>query len=205
MRKLALLVSTLLISTALQAQTISLAGPVTSSGNGCPQNQAQVVFSPSMSAFSVLYGQMSAESSVATDVSVNCNLEIPIRLPKGKRMRLVKVDHRGFINLNSGDAAQLSSRFLWIGGGVCTKFCMPPAPVELKKQYLGPVQSDFTETMVSGNWNQKSGCGGDRVLRVQNTINIANRSGQQSILTLDSQDGTFAPESVYYVQFESCI
>ena len=194
----------LLFASLAHAQNVTVTGAVKASGRGCPTGNVSVTFSPDMGAFSILFDELKAEVIGAGQDSKNCLVEFPLHIDPGYRLKITQVDHRGFQSLSAGDRAQLIAIYQWIGGNICTgRTCVRPIPIQLERDYVGPLNGDFLETIgATSDW-QASTCGGDMHLRIDTHVRLGS-SGGGSMMTLDSIDGSLQPSSVYHLTAEPC-
>jgi hypothetical protein len=189
---------------------MEVSGPVLTAGDGCPQGSATIVFSSDSSTFSVIYDRLSVQADAPGMARTKCTVTFPFRLRNGFRARIQQVDTRGFVSLQAGDSASLKTKFHWQGGLICLRVCLPSIPVEMVRNYSGPIQKDFTEGMDARKAFESSGCGGSRGtenmrLEVTNELTVNNNSAGDSALVVDTQDGTFRSVTKYRVTFERCI
>ena len=166
-------------------------------GNGCPQGSASAVLSPDHKTLTVLFDQYAAEAGRTTGRTVDrksCNLAIPVHVPNGMSMSLIKVDYRGFNALPAGGSSRLSVGYFFAGQQGPT----------YQKSFYGPLNSNYlaSNDLIVGatSW---SPCGKDTNLRI-NTSMMAqtNSRNDQALSTVDSAD--IRSGLIYHLQFRSC-
>ena len=179
-------------------------GQPTYAGNGCPSGTMNVVFAPDFLSFSILFDSFVAEvtqTGQKRDV-MSCNALIPISVPDGMQMEIVRVDYRGFAGLPQGANAVLSSVFNFRGGG------RDRDRMTLRHRFTGPTMQDYeiSTSVLNANGelvedSERSPCGGSFALRIGNQLKVASREPGASV-TLDSIDGS--SNAVYYVNWRTC-
>ncbi|MES2965437.1 MAG: DUF4360 domain-containing protein [Bdellovibrionota bacterium] len=195
----------LLFATIAHAQNLQVTGPVKSAGRGCPNNDVSVTWSPDMAAFSILFDQLKAETTARGVDNRNCKVAFPLRIDAGWRLRLVQVEHRGFLNLAAGDRGQLIATYKFRGGKVCNdNRCRRSTPTELRRNYAGPISGDLYEvTGASSEW-EFSACGGDIQMEIDTHLRVGGPTGSGALMVLDSIDGALNANAVYRMQIERC-
>jgi hypothetical protein len=81
------------------------------SGNRCSANNSSVTLTPDKKALSILFSEFITQ--VGTEVGVLharelCRVRIPIRIPRGVQVAIVKTDTRGFQSLPKGANSEIS-------------------------------------------------------------------------------------------------
>ena len=179
-------------------------GQASYGGNGCPAGTMNVVFAPDFLSFSILFDQFVAEvtqTGQKRDVMA-CDATIPISIPNGMQMEIVRVDYRGFAGLPQGAHALLNSVFNFRGSrGNGDK-------MTLRYRFAGPTMQDYaiSTSVLNGNGEvvedtERSPCGGSFDLRIGNQIKVVSRE-PGALVTLDSIDGS--SNAVYYVNWRTC-
>jgi hypothetical protein len=179
-------------------------GQISYAGNGCPAGTMNVVFAPDFLSFSILFDQFVAEvteTGQKRDVMA-CNAIIPMSVPNGMQMEIVRVDYRGFAGLPGQGHAVLNSVFNFRGqGGDRDR-------MTLRYRFQGPTMQDYeiSTSVLNGNGEvvedtERSPCGGSFQLRIGNQIKLVSRELGASV-TLDSIDGS--SNAVYYVNWRAC-
>lgn len=177
-------------------------GRVMHAGNGCPNDSAQVVFSPDNLSFSIIFDRFVAEATAQRGLAmanVFCNTSIPIQIPAGMQMQIVSVDLRGFVGLPQRARAVLRSSFnLKLSRRESVR-------MNVQETFLGPRSEDYvasSEIMNDGE-NERSSCGGSVTLKITNLLTLQTMAPQQlATFSLDSIDG--ASEAVYHVNWTKC-
>lgn len=172
-------------------------------GTGCPQGSASAVLSPDGKTLSVLFDSYVAEAgnhmAMARD-SKGCQINIPFIVPPGYAVQVVKMDYRGFTSLPAGSRSTFGAgfRFLEVNGRATN------APRILRASVMqGPKTENFTlSSVIQGR--PFSPCGENFILAAESTVNVqSNRSGEQTITTVDSVDAVQTPV-VYSLRWKRC-
>lgn len=173
-------------------------------GNGCPAGTMNIVFAPDFLSFSILFDQFVAEvtqTGQKRDV-MSCNATIPMSIPNGMQMEIVRVDYRGFAGLPQGSHAVLNSIFNFRGSGGNRD------RMTLRYRFAGPTMQDYeiSTSVLNSNGevvddSERSPCGGSFNLNIGNQVKVVSREPGATV-TLDSIDGS--SNAVYYVNWRSC-
>lgn len=193
-------------------------------GSGCPEGTTSVAMSGDNRAVSIIFDQFMVEAGSGVkklSTEKTCRLVIPIEAPKGFRMAVAQMDYRGFNALPENARAKLTAvhqirhQLLKASG----------KKVKSQKVFEGPIAEDFFMSAVIANkpiFNVKSQalnallnpiqktCGGTYNLDVTVSISVlANPTGEQAMITLDSIDGQVSESNAqnsvaYHLQWEQC-
>jgi hypothetical protein len=166
-------------------------------GSGCLPGTASVVLSPDENEISVLFDNFIAEAGGDTRRTVDrkaCDLGIPIYVPQGYSVSVVKTDFRGFNLVSRGGMNRLNTEY----------FLADKRGPVYSNIYRGPQNEDYFATngvMITGDvW---SACGASTTLRIRATIMTqTNRGQEQSMMTLDSAD--ISSGLIYHIQWRQC-
>ena len=147
-------------------------------GEGCPSGQGSVTLSPDQKALSVLFGNYSVEVGGDKDArraEKNCRVSIPLRIPPGLQLEVVRSDYRGFNSLPKGTAAMLSVSQLIIGRD--GKWALGRTGRTIQKAFSGPLDDEFTfSDTLDGTF--LSPCGGSARLLVGMNLIVRTRTGR---------------------------
>lgn len=184
-------------------------------GNGCPEGTMRVAFAPDNLSFSILFDKFVAEvaadgNRVRNKDRMACTVIVPMLIPEGMQMSVTRIDYRGFAALSEGSRAMLQSRISFFerdrarwGDGRAKD------ATQLKYAFQGPTAEDYlissgaVEEGDSSPVAYTSPCGGAVRLRIDNSLTVVSRRGQDATLTLDSIDGS--SNAVYFVNWQKCV
>lgn len=191
----------LMISSAALAQGIQIGQPQTG-GNGCPQGTVSATVDPSGQAVSFLFDQYIAEAGAMTGKRLDrksCNIAIPIHVPNGYSVALLKVDYRGYNLVPVGGQNKLDVEYFWAGqrGPRVSKTFRAPS-------YNRPLDDNFTITdQLIATTIVWSGCGESVNFRINSSMTaMSNGRMDQTMAILDSAD--VSGELKYHFQFRRC-
>lgn len=71
-------------------------------GTGCPEGTVSATLSPDTKSLSLLFDQYQISVGDTTGKSLDhksCNIAIPVHVPQGMRVSVLKIDYRGFNHL----------------------------------------------------------------------------------------------------------
>ena len=187
---------TLGLSVNALASDISLGEP-SYGGNGCPIGTASATLSPDNKTLSVLFDQYIAEAGNSVGRGLDrksCNLAVPVSIPQGISVSILKVDYRGFVSIPRGANARFGVEYFFAGA-------RGPNTVE---NFRGPVERDFTITdNLAASAIVWSACGEDVNLRINSSMLAkSNAKGEDTLAIVDSTD--VDAKLVYHLQWRTC-
>lgn len=195
MKKSILLFSTIILSTPVFADDISLGEPGYG-GTGCPSGTVSVTLSPDAKSLSLLFDQYQVAVGGETGKSFDrksCNIAIPVRVPQGLSVSILKIDYRGFNHLPQSATSQFNVEYFFAG-------TRGPA---FQRQFRGPLDEDYLInnelTAQSIVW---SGCGADVNLRTNSSMRVKTVSNKEAMASIDSEDINAA--IIYHLQWRQC-
>lgn len=167
-------------------------------GNGCPAGSASAALSSDGTQLSLLFDQFIAEAGGVTGKSVDrksCNVAIPVHVPHGLSVSVIKVDYRGFNSLPYGGSSTFNVEYFFAGS----------TGPKYSKRFSGPINTDYlihNELIASSLvW---SACGQDVILRTNSSMMVLTNSLQQQALsTVDSAD--ISAGVLYQLQWRRCM
>lgn len=175
------------------------------SGTGCPAGTAGVVMTTDNRAVSVMFNQFTTEAGVGANKQTtekNCEIIIPIEAPAGYRMAVAQMDYRGFKSIPNKARGKLVA--VHQIRHQLKKVVSPR--VRSVQIFEGPNAEDFfmssnIEAKPMGPNGISKTCGGIYNLEIDTKIMVvANPTGEQAMMTLDSLDGSVA----YHLEWEQC-
>ncbi len=190
------LVLGVLFSSAAMAQSLQLGQP-SYGGNGCPAGSASAVLSPDSQELSVLFDQYMAEAGGVTGKRIDrksCNLAVPVRVPQGYSVAILKVDYRGFAAIPAGGLGRLDVEYFWAGA----------RGPHVTRDARGPYNDNYTATdellATTLVW---SACGAEVNLRINSSMMVqTNNRMDQAIGTVDSVD--VSSGVIYHLSWRRC-
>ena len=178
------------------AQGLQLGEPLYG-GSGCPAGTVGSVLSPDEKALSILYDSYIVEAGPSVGrmtAHKSCNVAIPVRVPQGYSVSIIRVDYRGFASAPYGSSVQLNREYFFAGS----------RGLRLRSE-LGGHDDNYTITdnLVASAivWTP---CGASTTLRINTSIIArADRYGGDDVLaTLDSTD--VDTKTVYHIAWRRC-
>ena len=195
MKKSILLLSTFLLSAPAFAGDISLGEPGYG-GTGCPAGTVSVTLSPDAKSLSLLFDQYQVAVGGDTGKSFDrksCNIAIPVHVPQGMSVSILKIDYRGFNFLPRGASSQFNVEYFFAG----------TRGPSFQRKFYGPLNDDYlihneltAEALV---W---SACGADVNLRTNSSMRVGTTSNQEAMASIDSEDVNAA--IIYQLQWRGC-
>ena len=200
MRNLFLTALLVLSANVAKADDIALGVPAYG-GTGCPQGSVGVTLTEDQKVLSIIFDQFVAQAGAGSGLFIDrkaCNLAIPIHVPQGLSVSVVKIDYRGYTYVPAGAQARFDVEYF------LKSFNSNSKGPSASRVFNGPVDDNYIFTnnlLVSSTvW---SACGEDVSLRV-NTSLMARTNGKKYdvIATLDSAD--IAAGIIYKLQWRKC-
>ena len=196
MKKNILLLSAILLSApVLAVDDISLGTPGYG-GTGCPAGTVSATLSPDAKSLSLLFDQY--QVTVGGDTGKNfdrksCNIAIPVHVPQGLSVSVLKIDYRGFNQLPQSASSQFNVEYFFAGTRGPT----------FQKKFRGPIAEDYlinnSLTVEAIVW---SGCGADVNLSTNSSMRVQTVSNREAMSSIDSQDVNAG--IVYQLQWRKC-
>lgn len=169
-------------------------------GDGCPQGTVSVAFAPDNLSFSVFFDRFIVETqpNPAQQRSTKaCKVIVPIQIPAGIQLEITRVDFRGFADIPRQAAAQIKSSYAFTSSSGFS------SPVMLQYDFRAPISSDYALYAAGIRQNQRSACGGETRIIMDNNLGlISNNRNQSAMLTLDTVDS--ASRVVYHMNWMRC-
>jgi hypothetical protein len=196
MKKSVLLFSTLLLSAPVfAANDISLGEPGYG-GTGCPAGTVSVTLSPDAKSLSLLFDEYQVAVGGETGKSFDrksCNIAIPVHVPQGLSVSILKIDYRGFNFLPRGATSQFNVEYFFAG----------TRGPSFQRKFYGAINDDY---LISNELTAQaivwSGCGADVNLRTNSSMRVSTVSNKEAMSSIDSQDVNAA--IIYQLQWRQC-
>ena len=195
MKKSILLFSAMMLSVPAFAADISLGEPGYG-GTGCPAGTVSVTLSPDAKSLSLLFDQYQVAVGGDTGKSFDrksCNIAIPVRVPQGLSVSVLKIDFRGFNHLPKSATSQFNVEYFFAG-------TRGPA---FQRRFNGPLDEDYLInnelTVQAIIW---SGCGADVNLRTNSSMRVQTTGNREAMASIDSED--VSAGIIYQLQWRSC-
>lgn len=195
MKKCILLFSAMMLGAPAFAADISLGEPGYG-GTGCPAGTVSVTLSPDAKSLSLLFDQYQVAVGGDTGKSFNrksCNIAIPVHVPQGLSVSVMKIDFRGFNHLPQSATSQFNVEYFFAG-------TRGPA---FQRTFRGPLDDDYLInnelTVQAIVW---SGCGADVNLRTNSSMRVQTVANREAMASIDSED--IKAGIIYQLQWRSC-
>ncbi len=195
MRTDVLLLSAMMLSAPAFADDISLGVPGYG-GTGCPANSVSVTLSPDAKSLSLLFDQYQVAVGGETGKSFDrksCNIAIPVHVPQGLSVSILKIDFRGFNHLPRSASSQFNVEYFFAGTRGPT----------FQRKFRGPLDEDYLiNNELTAEAIVWSGCGADVNLRTNSSMRLSSLYNQEAMASIDSEDINAA--IVYQLQWKKC-
>lgn len=197
MKSTILLCSALMLGAPVFAQDVDISlGEPGYGGTGCPDGTVSVTLSPDHKSLSLLFDQYQVEVGGETGKSFDrksCNIAIPVFVPQGFTVSILKIDFRGFNHLPQSATSQFNVEYFFAGE-------RGPA---FRKDFRGPLDEDY---LIHNELTAKSiiwsGCGADVNLRTNSSMRVKTVSNKEAMSSIDSEDVNAA--IIYTLQWRPC-
>jgi hypothetical protein len=189
------LFSAVLLSAPVFADDISLGVPGYG-GTGCPAGTVSATLSPDAKSLSLLFDQYQVAVGGTVGKSFDrksCNIAIPVHVPQGQSVSILKIDFRGFNHLPNAATSQFNVEYFFAG-------MRGPA---FQRRFSGPLNEDYLInnelTVQAIVW---SGCGVDVNLRTNSSMRVQTSANQEAVASIDSED--INAGIIYQLQWRDC-
>lgn len=166
-------------------------------GTGCPAGTASVSLTDDAKTLSILFDQYVVEAGRAAGKRIDrksCNVAIPVHVPGGYSVSIIKLDYRGFNSLPEGASSTFNVEYFLAGS-------RGPA---FSRTFRGAQDKDYlVSNVLAAEAVVWSPCGTDVILRSNSSLmTITNSRMEQTLSTLDSVD--IDAGIIYQLQWRRC-
>ena len=187
--------STILLSAPVFADDISLGNPGYG-GTGCPVGSVSATLSPDAKSLSLLFDQYQVAVGGKTGKSFDrksCNIAIPVHVPQGLSVSVLKIDFRGFNHLPVSATSQFNVEYFFAG---------TQGPV-FQQKFNGFLDEDYLiNNVLTAEAIAWSGCGADVNLRTNSSMRVKTVSNKEAMASIDSED--INAGIIYQLQWRKC-
>jgi hypothetical protein len=178
-------------------------GNPTYQGSGCPDGTVSATLSPDATALSLIFDKYSVETGKSASGVVadrkQCSFQIPMTLPAGYSVTVMRVDYRGYRNLPAGAFGSFQAGFSFRD----RRRAHAGGP-DVRQAFRGPAEGDFFITQNS-NVPEWSECDGDVQLRLDTALDLrSSRHGELATVSIDSADLTGERQVQYVLAWRRC-
>lgn len=178
-------------------------GRPTYSGTGCPPGTLSISFAPDNLSISVLFTSFITSVVKSPGVAwnaVNCNVFVPMTLPKGLQLVIRRVDYRGFVMTPPRGLSTFTGQYsFWSPGQTM------PNLAKMQAHFTNANDGDYFVSSASLGSKAiiKSACGGEVTLGMLESLWMYhNANGGDGQIVLDSAD--LAARSVFHINWQKC-
>lgn len=166
-------------------------------GSGCPLGSVSATLSPDAQSLSILFSGFEAMSGGSTGKTLDrkaCNVAIPVHVPQGFSVSMLKMDYRGYHRIPQGASGTFDIEYFFAGE-------TGPA---YRKTFVGASDGNFLlNNRVDAVATVWSACGADVNLRTNMSLAVqTNNMFEDAMLTLDSAD--IQAGIVYQLSWKRC-
>ncbi|MBC7396174.1 MAG: DUF4360 domain-containing protein, partial [Bdellovibrionales bacterium] len=167
-------------------------------GSGCALGTVSATLSPDAQELSILFSAFQVQAGGSSGNTVdrkNCSIAIPVFVPGGYSVSVIKTDYRGYNRLPLNASATFDLEYF---------FAQSSAGPSVHKSFVGASDGNFTLTnSVIATANVWSACGDSVNLRTNTNIAVqTNQFNEQSLMTIDSAD--ISAGVVFQLQWRQC-
>lgn len=188
-------VSTILLSAPVFADDISLGLPGYG-GTGCPDGSVSATLSPDAKSLSLLFDQYQVAVGGKTGKTFDrksCNIAIPVHVPQGLSVSVLKIDFRGFNHLPASATSQFNVEYFFAG-------TRGPA---FQQKFRGVLDEDYLiNNQLTAQAITWSACGADVNLRTNSSMRVKTVANKEAMASIDSQD--INAGIIYQLQWRTC-
>ncbi len=173
---------------AVDNNSVYFKAPLDFAGTGCPAGSTAVA-GENTDTLSILFGSYDAgKDSVSGKKRVACSFAVPVHVPEGMQVSVMKADWQGFVE----GKGELRRKYFFAG--------QPNEPWEVST-FNKPAGYSFTETDARLHGSLSfSECGEDKVIRINSSIRARGSNSYMAVDTLDLQN-----KVVFKLQWRQCL
>ncbi|MFL5812791.1 MAG: DUF4360 domain-containing protein [Bdellovibrionia bacterium] len=172
-------------------------------GTGCPSGTVSATLSPDATALSLIFDKFSVETGKgASNMPVDqksCTFQVPMTVPAGYAVTVMRVDYRGYHSLPAGSVATFRSSFGFLDGARDHRLGN-----NLLQLFRGPTDGDFLFSQ-NATFSEWSACGGSVQLRLNTALGLqGSPRGELATVSIDSADMTGERQLQYVLAWRKC-
>lgn len=184
---------------------VSFYAPPTVAGTGCNAQDTSITLSPDNKKVSILFSNFVNELDGVSAIRAkkNCLVRVPIKVPQGLRLSIVRIDYRGFNALPLLANTNLQSIVSYVNAqnNVALK-----AKEQFNTEFRGPINEDYFlgALFPKAVYSQ---CGQNVVVEVNNSLEtVAKPKGETVFSSIDSLDVDASPgqTSAIHLKWQKC-
>ena len=172
---------------AVDNNSVYFKAPLDFAGTGCPSGSTAVA-GENTDTLSILFDSYDAgKDSVSGKKRVACSFAVPVHVPEGMQVSVMKADWQGFVE----GKGELRRKYFFAG--------QPNEPWEVST-FDQPAGYNFTETdaRLHGSLSY-SECGEDKMIRINSSIRAKGSNSYMAVDTLDLKN-----KVVFKLQWRAC-
>ncbi|MBF0315325.1 MAG: DUF4360 domain-containing protein [Oligoflexia bacterium] len=175
-------------------------------GNGCPQGTLSAILSPDQTSLSLLFDNYVTVAGGTSGNKIDaksCNIMIPINVPSGYSIAIIKSDYRGFLNVPDGADCDMQVNFFFHGHA--GNFKHERRWDDRDQRASRHNQDFFLSHEIRENLRSWSKCENKQInLQVDSNLRVrTNRQNEEVYASLDTIDMT-ASGIVYKIAMKKC-
>ncbi|MCB0364882.1 MAG: DUF4360 domain-containing protein [Bdellovibrionaceae bacterium] len=173
-------------------------------GSGCPAGTLSATLSPDAKTLSMLFDNYMVEagdSSGTRRSMLDCQLVIPVDVPNGYQVSVVKLDYRGFNLLPNKAVARYDAVYFFTDTQTGHKY---RKKFRRKKEFRGPVEEEYAMSSKINKREIWSACGRSFDLNINTSIWVQSQTGEDALATLDSIDSNVEEYVDYHLVWRAC-
>lgn len=164
------------------------------SGSGCAQGTMTSTLTEDKKSLSLLFDEFVVEAGAnKKKTTKNCNVVVPVKVPRGWQVAIVNTDQRGFYSVPQKGQVEFQSKYYLTTAN--NKFRLSQI-VSKKVVVKGENEEDYTFTSSISPLTLWSLCGADVNFHIEKRVMAStNKQGDDVIATIDSIDNTIGKKS----------
>lgn len=175
-------------------------------GPGCPRDLAiGAVLSPDAKTLSVLFDNFQVEAGAPPLLQQDhkaCALRIPITVPPGYRMTVVKIDYRGYNLIPNNGRTRFVTTYHFSHGRSREPF---GESIKRIREFVGPKDREFFISSKIRKVGHFSNCGKPFNFHLRAKLAaISNRKLENVLTVLDSADAMVREQSTFHLKWKRC-
>lgn len=178
-------------------KNIKLKNP-SANGNGCPAGTFAAALTEDKKTLSVAFDNYLVEANGAAGVKRDikqCSVTMPMEIPAGMQVMIVKVDYRGFNSISKGARTRYVTMYTFVDAETNKQI---GRRVRRKMDFNGPLEAEYTLSSDVSSQPVWSKCGKNLNLRIDTRAAAASNKKGSAMGTIDTIDASVGGDNVAY-------
>jgi hypothetical protein len=178
-------------------KNIKMKTPI-ANGNGCPAGTFGAALTEDKRTLSIAFDNylVQAGGSASTNRDIKqCGVTVPLEVPAGMQVMIVKIDYRGFNSLTKGARTRYVTMYSFIDADSNKQV---GKRIRRKMDFKGPLEGEYTLSSDVSSQPVWSKCGKNVNLRIDTRAAAAANKKAEAMGSIDTIDASVGEDTVAY-------